>query len=251
MNATALSIKEPDSQASAPKMHCPVCGSTEFRAFRERENAECVGCGTLERTRVIHLALQKLKIGSVSGDVYHFAPEVAVARKLFEQFGENYKPCDIMADGYRLGVCKTIQFDLCADTKNLESNSLAAVLHSHVLEHLVCNVSTVLRQLNRALKVGGVHVLCVPFFSDYHREDLSPDLPVEERWRLFGQHDHVRSFGRLDFEKLYMDDFAGFRRVEVKDLISVPELESIGGHPSWYMQMHGNIPLCFIKERDA
>ena len=72
-----------------------------------------------------------------------------------------------------------------------------AILCSHVLEH-VPNDHTAMREFYRVLKPGGWFLPDVPIVGDRTFEDPSI-TDSEERARLFGQSDHVRSYGR-DFK---------------------------------------------------
>ena len=70
------------------------------------------------------------------------------------------------------------------------------MMHSHVLEHLPGPLVQVLRRMNALIAPGGFHILQVPIHPGWYREDLDPELPGEERTRLFGQDNHMRIFGR-------------------------------------------------------
>jgi SAM-dependent methyltransferase len=74
--------------------------------------------------------------------------------------------------------------------------SFDAIVCNHVLEH-VTDDRRALRELLRVLRPGGWAVLQVP--RDLTREATFEDAAVatpRERERLFGQHDHVRVYGR-------------------------------------------------------
>lgn len=236
--------------ATAPDVAlcCPICGADTFKPYRNRQSARCAGCGALERTRIMSMAINAVGVGDVDGEIYHFAPELALAKKFHGKFKSRYVPCDLVPDYYAFDFCPVKQFNLCTDAKALASNSLAAVIHSHVLEHVICNVSSVIRELNRALKPGGVHLLCVPLFSKYYREDLSPEISDEERIRLFGQEDHVRSFGTEDFEGLFFDLFQGFRRVDMSEQLRGEDMQRAGAQGRWLTGLNSHVPLCFVKE---
>jgi 2-polyprenyl-3-methyl-5-hydroxy-6-metoxy-1,4-benzoquinol methylase len=69
-----------------------------------------------------------------------------------------------------------------------------------VLEHVPCNATIVLQQLHALLRPGGAHVFSVPLTSGHSRSDLDPRLPRDERTARFHQRDHLRKFGRRDFD---------------------------------------------------
>lgn len=69
---------------------------------------------------------------------------------------------------------------------------------SHVLEH-VADDRRALRELFRVLKPGGRGILMVPIILGLAGIDEDPAADVGERWRRFGQHDHVRLYWKADF----------------------------------------------------
>ncbi len=68
------------------------------------------------------------------------------------------------------------------------------VLCSHVLEH-VPEDRVAMREINRLLAPEGIALIQVPISGDETLEDLSLTDP-EQRGQLYGQEDHVRSYGR-------------------------------------------------------
>lgn len=80
---------------------------------------------------------------------------------------------------------------------------------SHVLEH-VPDDRRAMRELYRILRNGGRGILMVPIVLDIAETDEDPTVTdVSERWRRFGQDDHVRQYSRADFIKRV--EQAGFR----------------------------------------
>lgn len=71
------------------------------------------------------------------------------------------------------------------------SNSVDAVYHSHVLEHIDReSVMSFLLEIRRVLKPGGVHRVVVPDFQRLARAylaDFDPDRPVSD-WRVHDRH---------------------------------------------------------------
>ena len=68
------------------------------------------------------------------------------------------------------------------------------------MEHLPCNETIVLQRLHALLKPGGLHIFSVPLTSGTSRADLNPEMTAQERVNLFFQHDHIRKYGRDDFD---------------------------------------------------
>jgi len=79
---------------------------------------------------------------------------------------------------------------------------------SHVLEH-VQDDHKALSELYRILKPGGFGILMVPIILGLEKIAEDPfETDESERWRRFGQHDHVRVYSKEGFLKRARD--AGF-----------------------------------------
>lgn len=155
---------------------CPHCSSSDrerLYALFLREKAAC------------HESKRKL-------DIVEFAP---------------VKPLGQMIK--KLGVFKIRTADLFlkeADDKvNLEDMTLYpdevfdCFICSHVLEH-VSDDTKALRELLRILKPGGWGILMVPIILSLNEIDEDPSLTDEgERWRRFGQNDHLRMYSKKGF----------------------------------------------------
>ncbi len=75
-----------------------------------------------------------------------------------------------------------------------------AVYCSHVLEH-VPDDRKAIRELHRVLAPAGWALILVPMRGDVTDEDPTIVDPVA-RQRRFGQHDHVRMYGRDIIDRL-------------------------------------------------
>lgn len=216
-----------DNTALEPLRHtpsCNLCGSTEFNAMGRRENAQCSGCGSLERTRAMMLILQEIKPDLEGCRVLHFAPERALTRYFLDKVGaENYHAADIAPEDY--AYADTQQFDLCSDLFGLEPSSYDLIIHSHVLEHVPCNYAAVMYGLHRALKPDGLQLCCIPFETGAYREDCS-HLSKEERVQRFGQRDHYRRFGIADLQLTIGMMFDIPETYDLEDEFSADELDS-------------------------
>ncbi len=181
-----------------PGVRCNLCGSSKFADIGPRVNARCVACGSYERTRVIKLMLDHHGLLKPGARVLHFAPESGLANCISRVVGDGYDARDIDTERYRhIGVTR---FDLVEEAHTLPDSHYDLVIHSHVLEHLHCDVTTVLFHLHRALAPSGTHIMSVPILSGAYEESLAP-LSDEERQRRFGQFDHVRRWGADDIHR--------------------------------------------------
>lgn len=64
-------------------MICNICKNNEFVDFNGRKSIRCTKCNSLERTRLIWMFIEKLKIDH-SFKILHMAPELGLYNKLRE-----------------------------------------------------------------------------------------------------------------------------------------------------------------------
>ena len=185
------------------RFHCPLCAGNyrRFLTFGDppRENAMCPGCTSLERHRLLWIALEKQwQKGAFRAKdrMLHVAPEPILTKKFEQRFGD-YVSIDLA--GQRaikaMDVTALTFADRCFD----------AVVCNHVLEH-VTDDKTAIAELYRVLKPGGWGSIQVPMKGDVTHEVPGVTDP-QERYRLYGQDDHVRQYG-IDFMDRLRD--AGF-----------------------------------------
>lgn len=177
---------------------CNVCGAQSWGAQGKRQNVRCTECGSLERTRAVKLLLDHHKVPAEGARVLHFAPERGLGRYLQDKAGVGYDGADLYPDLFPGQQVR--RFDLIADAPTLPDNHYDLILHSHVLEHIPCNIAYVLHHLYRALKPNGLHIFCVPLLPGYYDEYFGP-MTAEDATKRFGQSDHVRRFGVQDIDR--------------------------------------------------
>ena len=231
-------------QASTPS--CPICGGSRFGDYRGRKAVRCGSCGSLERTRMLALALQSINPQPTGAPLMHFAPERGMLRLLKEMFGDAYTPADFEPANYSWCPEPVKKVDLSDPLAFIRPESVQGLVHCHVLEHVPADIGNTIRAMNRAVQPGGFHAFVVPFFSEWYREDVSPTMTHDQREALFGQLDHVRSFGKKDFKSRIFPAFEGFERVDLSTRISgaalraaaVPAnaLSSLTSHTVFYFQ---------------
>ena len=184
---------------------CPCCGqSGRFRAFGHppRYDSECRRCRSLERHRLLALAIAHGAIRVQESDVLHFAPEAAVT-SLVRPGTKSYETADLNAPH--------VDHSVDMQGTGLPGASWDVVLALHVLEH-VPDDARALQELHRLLRPGGTLVVMVPIVEGWPDTDEGgPATSPSVRLQRFGQHDHVRLYGR-DFRKRIAD--AGFQLSE-------------------------------------
>lgn len=229
-------------------LQCPVCGGRDFRDYKGRPNAHCVGCATPERARALWMIIQRLQILREGMKVLHLAPELGLARKFYSLYGVDYHPCDSEPHRYRHYGIPIFELDLCRSLAKLPNNAFDLVIHNHVLEHIPCAIEPVLREFSRVMRPGGHHFFSVPIQGRRTVEDLSATLPPEERLARFLQKDHMRLFGSDDLltllrriwgrEEVHVDVLKLFTEVELeRAAIQAPAPGHIDGHTIFHMKL--------------
>lgn len=134
--------------------------------------------------------------------VLHMAPEPGLYRALKKRLQSaepgNYICADIDPDRFKF-VNNMDRLDLC-DLDGQPSDQYDVIVHSHVMEHVACNIAYTLFHLHRMLKPEGHHVCVIPFLPGRYDECFQ-QIGRGERTRRFGQHDHVRRFGVEDIDR--------------------------------------------------
>lgn len=166
-------------------------GTGEMSAL---ETYECSGCGASDRERLywfwIEEALESGRLNQFS-KVIHFAPEVTLSQKIKHIKPFDYKTADLMMDGVDI-VVDVMQMPLA-------DQSYDFFICSHILEH-VTNDDLAIQELYRILKVGGCGILMAPISVGLKSTLEDPTKTSEaERWRHFGQADHVRLYAHDDY----------------------------------------------------
>lgn len=189
-------------------VYCPLCNNS-FLKFaphkKKRDNAKCPKCGSLERHRLLYLYLKESNL--ISSDkktrLLHFAPEKVFFQLLSSNSNIEYFPCDFDYEKYH---GKVIEMDI-TDIK-FSADYFDVIICNHVLEHIPDDMKA-MRELNRVLKPDGFSILQVPIdYTKAHTyEDFSITKP-KEREKAFGQHDHVRIYGKDYADRLTK---AGFK----------------------------------------
>jgi SAM-dependent methyltransferase len=213
---------------------CPVCGghSRRFRQFKQHPNPEamCIHCGALERHRLLWLYVQSCTdlFNGRPKRVLHVAPEACFSERLRKRLGPGYLTADLSDRRAMVPMDITaIQFP---------DDTFDVIYCSHVLEH-VPDDRQAMREFRRVLKPDGWAILLVPVTTERTFEDPSVTNPAD-RWRLFGQEDHVRRYGPDYVDRL---EEAGFDvcEINVADLVNGDEARRMG-----LLQCTGSIHHC-------
>jgi SAM-dependent methyltransferase len=197
---------------------CPVC-ETRFNAFlplptfyaeewkRHGYNAtdheaetlneaeySCPHCGAADRDRLYALHLRD-RLAGVPDDfkLVDFAPSKPLRTWINRTCCINYRTADLFMPDVDDRVDLT-------DMSSYPDGSVDAFVCSHVLEHIPED-RRALRELFRILRSGGWGILMVPIGLNQPEvsEDPAKATSESDRWRHFGQGDHVRSYNKQGF----------------------------------------------------
>jgi SAM-dependent methyltransferase len=177
--------------------YCPVCGSG-IRAFMRfgRLNAEwCPVCTAMRRHRMLWVFLHQ-RTNLFDGRpkrMLHVAPETALEPLLRRVPRLDY----ITAD---LNDPRVMDRQDITDM-SYDDGTFDVIACSHVLEH-VPDDRAAMREFRRVLKPGGWAVIMVPYVPDELTDEDAAITSPADRERRFGQHDHVRYYGRDIVERL-------------------------------------------------
>lgn len=167
---------------------CPICGATD------RDRLQVLFLSSWLGKQAARLSSNITPPAKHRGAlrVLEIAPSPSVANWLRQQPDVLYRSADLSMAGA----------DDCVDITDMArypDGAFDLVICSHVLEHIPDDVRA-MREIRRILSWEGIVVLLVPISK--LTEDVVEDPALEdeaERWRRFGQGDHVRIYGRVGF----------------------------------------------------
>ena len=173
------------------ELRCNLCnrGLNRFRVGAEaKSELECPYCLSRPRHRStwIYFNERTNLFDGKPKKMLHVAPELSIGRQIREAAYIDYLSGDLDPK------MAMVQMDI-TDIQ-YPDNSFDVIYCSHVLEH-VPDDRKGMRELYRVLKPGGWAVLDVPILREKTFEDPSITTP-EQRERVYGQHDHVRAYGK-------------------------------------------------------
>ncbi|MFN8256694.1 MAG: methyltransferase domain-containing protein [Bacteroidales bacterium] len=206
-------------QSASRNFHCPVCQNSVESFLRLDElylqkfdkhgfihsiflfetlnifNYSCPFCGAADRDRLYALFLKKKlnKINQLKTYKFiDFAPAPALSNLIRSYSFLNYRSADLFMKGV----------DDIADLTDLniyDDSTIDFFICSHILEHIQDDIKAI-SELYRILKDGGWGILMVPILLNLKEIYENPEIvSEEERWKHFGQNDHVRIYSKQGF----------------------------------------------------
>lgn len=196
-----------------------TCEMTDLNSY------SCPVCGASDRERLLAYYIKKKIKGESRFKVAHFAPEGQLLNLLRNSLALDVVTIDLMMEDvdYNLDI---------TNLRPINENTYDIILCSHVLEHIKDDVSAI-KELYRIIKPGGWGIIMVPIclsIEETREEEPGRHYSVEERWKLFGQDDHVRLYSKKGFKDVltssgfYLEEFSSldlgidvFKRLGLKE----------------------------------
>jgi SAM-dependent methyltransferase len=154
----------------------------------------CPRCNASDRDRLYALDLGGRLAGQPGGfKLVDFAPSSPLRQWIKNAFQIHYRSADLLMQDVDDRVDLT-------DMAIYPTASVDAFICSHILEHIP-NDTRAMRELFRILKPGGWGILMVPICLRLREifEDPAKATTEADRWRYFGQGDHVRIYSKQGF----------------------------------------------------
>jgi predicted SAM-dependent methyltransferase len=157
-------------------------------------NYGCPACNASDRDRLYALYFNKFLEKADKAKKYNLLEMAPSSLRIFlkRQPNINYRCSDL----YMKDVDDVVDI---TDMKLYENGRFDIFVCSHILEHVKDDRKAV-SELYRILKPGGWGIAMVPIVTTIE-ETLEDDKIVSEadRWKYYGQNDHVRQYSRKGF----------------------------------------------------
>ena len=179
------------------------------RFKKQRQDVICPFCYSAPRQRILADWAEDNTELLRRSKVLYFAPEYS----MMKWFDRN-----------RIKVTTADLYDKNTDLKlditkiDLPDSSYDMVIANHVIEH-VSSYADAISELRRILKPDGVMIISFPIDPELDTVCEQEANTVEDRIRLYGQHDHVRVFGNDSKELISSFGFD----VDAIDISGIPD----------------------------
>lgn len=187
-HAAGYDLTKRDLATGFPRI-CPICGFEGHfldQGYNVRVDSECPRCHSLERHRLFALWLRDHRALLADKRILHFAPEASV-RSLVKDVSPHYRTADLFE--------RDVDFKEDIENLSFADESYDAIICFHVLEHV--DDEKAIAEFRRILAPDGVALIAVPIVEGWDVTYEDPAVVSGNGRRLhFGQHDHLRMYGR-------------------------------------------------------
>jgi len=246
---TARVAQQHDIRPVETRSYCPVCDARNIRwqplpnghinmlkqhGFKHIGSGEmtplytytCPVCGASDRERLYAFFLRAMKSGQevIPNRMIHFAPESALSQHIRKgHYSASYQTADMSMQG--------VDFHVDLQSLPFADDHFDFFICSHVLEH-VPDDRKAMRELYRVTRPGGLGLLMAPVDMRLATTLEDPSITdVNERWRLFGQDDHLRLYSHDDYVDRIRE--AGFLLTQlIQDDFGEAVFQQLGLKPS-------------------
>jgi SAM-dependent methyltransferase len=229
LNKVLGKLIKPKRSSRRKKMskHCPVCQSdvNEFEKlddyyWKKLDENQCIHspftletlnwleyacphCKAADRNRLYALYIEKVRDKLPEHlSILDFAPASQLQNFLIDLPGVEYRSADLLME----------EVDDNCDIQNMRiypDENFDFFICSHVLEHVDDDLLA-LQELRRVLKEDGRGIVMVPISLTLEETmEFDEDLSDEDRWKYYGQDDHLRFYAKSSFTKRLKE--AGFK----------------------------------------
>jgi predicted SAM-dependent methyltransferase len=219
-------------------VHCTVCGGhfSRFLPHQDRPFALCPSCEALERHRLLVSYLrERTDLFTARLKVLHMAPEWCLQRVFRRIPSLDYVSADLDSP---IAMDQVDLLDL-----PYAAGSFDVVICNHVLEH-VDDDRRALDEIRRVLRPDGRAILMSPIDDACSStiEDPSVNTP-EQRHRVYGQHDHLRRYGR-DFGERVAEQGFNVDTIRYVDQLGADQIEHEGLRRDGVLFAYDDIFIC-------
>lgn len=152
----------------------------------------CPVCGAFDRDRLAILYLKKCLADHPDASLLHIAPSKGIEQFILTNFPNlQYHTCDL--------YMKNVTFSLNIEHMDaIKDESYHFIICIDVLEHVEKDLDAI-REFYRILKPNGQALIISPVCLAIDETDEDIHATEAERWKRFGQNDHIRLYAKNDF----------------------------------------------------
>ena len=178
---------------------CPICRYRGFflsSGLQNRPEAMCPQCGSVERHRLLYLAITQHERCMLAGkNVLHFAPERCI-EGFARRAAKSYFTTDLSTGNEALDITHNVDFATDMTNIGLSNNALDVIICNHVLDQ-VSDDTAALKELFRIIRPHGVAIITVQVVDGWEKTFEDPSIQSDlDRLKYYDHQSRVRYYGR-------------------------------------------------------